>query len=461
MTIQSLGTVVVNDGFYAQVADFFPAAREIATVACMLMYLALMGLARRHPKALVPKRLACAGLIFTAFACIILGLSIETSRPVETLLGMILRLAANCITLVFIGAALCGIKDTVVGCAVIVGSSALSQLVASFLPTFNGFVGIALAMAILAVALVLLYKPAEPFLAGLACGEPLGDLELSNPNAFISWRSGFYTCMLVFGIVFGIALTFTQEVAGPSRFVSCIMFFLVGGWYLFSKNPAKQDTLFTVAIVSLYLGFAAMSGMFDRHTEVADIFFSCGCKCFGVLAWLVVYSISRRSIHATLPTLCMVMAFQSLGVAVGAMLGHWLNAQAPENAQVMAHFSTMALVVMFIFLWCGFKSFSFRDSIESLVEIPVEAPSASNSGPEGVSVEELCAILGSQRGLTPREIEIMSLLARGRNASYIQEKLVISRNTTKSHIKNIYGKLDVHSHQELIDLVEGQTQFNR
>ena len=40
-------------------------------------------------------------------------------------------------------------------------------------------------------------------------------------------------------------------------------------------------------------------------------------------------------------------------------------------------------------------------------------------------------------------------------------KVVISRNTTKSHIKNIYGKLDVHSHQELIDLVEGQTQLDR
>ncbi|MCR5582478.1 MAG: LuxR family transcriptional regulator, partial [Eggerthellaceae bacterium] len=30
----------------------------------------------------------------------------------------------------------------------------------------------------------------------------------------------------------------------------------------------------------------------------------------------------------------------------------------------------------------------------------------------------------------------------------------ISRNTAKSHIKHVYSKLGVHSHQELIDLAE-------
>ena len=48
----------------------------------------------------------------------------------------------------------------------------------------------------------------------------------------------------------------------------------------------------------------------------------------------------------------------------------------------------------------------------------------------------------------------MSLLAHGRNAAYIQEKLVLSRNTVKTHVQNIYAKLGVHSQQELIDVVE-------
>jgi DNA-binding CsgD family transcriptional regulator len=30
----------------------------------------------------------------------------------------------------------------------------------------------------------------------------------------------------------------------------------------------------------------------------------------------------------------------------------------------------------------------------------------------------------------------------------------VSRNTVKTHVRNVYSKLDVHSQQELIDLVE-------
>jgi DNA-binding CsgD family transcriptional regulator len=47
-------------------------------------------------------------------------------------------------------------------------------------------------------------------------------------------------------------------------------------------------------------------------------------------------------------------------------------------------------------------------------------------------------------------------LARGRNAAYIQQELSLTRNTVKSYVADVYRKLNVHSHQELIDLVEGE-----
>lgn len=56
--------------------------------------------------------------------------------------------------------------------------------------------------------------------------------------------------------------------------------------------------------------------------------------------------------------------------------------------------------------------------------------------------------------LSPREIEVFFLLAKGRNRAFISEKLIIGDETTKSHIKSIYRKTEVHSQQELIDLIE-------
>ncbi|WP_139651428.1 helix-turn-helix transcriptional regulator [Raoultibacter phocaeensis] len=57
--------------------------------------------------------------------------------------------------------------------------------------------------------------------------------------------------------------------------------------------------------------------------------------------------------------------------------------------------------------------------------------------------------------LTEREGEILSMLAKGRSFAKISERLYVSENTTKTHVKNIYRKTGVHSKQELMDLVDG------
>ncbi|HTM61443.1 MAG TPA: LuxR C-terminal-related transcriptional regulator [Burkholderiales bacterium] len=47
--------------------------------------------------------------------------------------------------------------------------------------------------------------------------------------------------------------------------------------------------------------------------------------------------------------------------------------------------------------------------------------------------------------LTPREIEVLRLLARGCSYLVIAHELGISEHTVTTHIKNTYRKLDVHS----------------
>lgn len=68
--------------------------------------------------------------------------------------------------------------------------------------------------------------------------------------------------------------------------------------------------------------------------------------------------------------------------------------------------------------------------------------------------EARCAAVAKLYQLSPREAEILAYLAKGRNAAYIQDALFISPHTVKSHIYNIYRKLDIHSQQKLMDFVE-------
>ncbi|TGY73989.1 LuxR family transcriptional regulator [Enterorhabdus sp. NM05_H27] len=65
---------------------------------------------------------------------------------------------------------------------------------------------------------------------------------------------------------------------------------------------------------------------------------------------------------------------------------------------------------------------------------------------------------GTQHGLTKREVELCALLARGRNGRAISDQPTLSYSAVKTHVKHIYMKLDVHTQQELIDLVEGGSE---
>jgi NarL family two-component system response regulator LiaR len=50
--------------------------------------------------------------------------------------------------------------------------------------------------------------------------------------------------------------------------------------------------------------------------------------------------------------------------------------------------------------------------------------------------------------LTPRELEVLCLLAQGLDNAAIARKLVVTRRTVQNHVSNIYGKLSVASRTE-------------
>jgi DNA-binding NarL/FixJ family response regulator len=53
--------------------------------------------------------------------------------------------------------------------------------------------------------------------------------------------------------------------------------------------------------------------------------------------------------------------------------------------------------------------------------------------------------------LTPRELEVLGWMARGKSYSQIANMLYVDKETVRSHIKNIYTKLEVHSKADAIE----------
>lgn len=91
---------------------------------------------------------------------------------------------------------------------------------------------------------------------------------------------------------------------------------------------------------------------------------------------------------------------------------------------------------------------------EAKPETRAGASSEASQGKKKAPWRAACDEIARRYRLSKRETEIFTLISKGRNAEYVSTELVISIHTAKTHIANIYQKLDVHSSQEMLDLID-------
>ena len=83
------------------------------------------------------------------------------------------------------------------------------------------------------------------------------------------------------------------------------------------------------------------------------------------------------------------------------------------------------------------------DAVVSADDVPDEIDALASN----------CVLIADACGLTPRERDVLAVLARGYDVARVQEELGISEGTALTHKRHIYQKLDVHTRAELLDRV--------
>lgn len=160
----------------------------------------------------------------------------------------------------------------------------------------------------------------------------------------------------------------------------------------------------------------------------------------------------QRNRSAAVATFSWGYAVRSAGSVTGAALGAWVAAAHVPHVDVAV--SGLLLMVVLGYVFLRLRAFSFAEAIAGIEPLQPLGEAQVPAASPGPTFEERCEALAVECGLPPREREVFEMLARGRNREFIQERLVVSRNTVKAHVKHVYAKLGIHSHQELIDRVE-------
>ena len=95
----------------------------------------------------------------------------------------------------------------------------------------------------------------------------------------------------------------------------------------------------------------------------------------------------------------------------------------------------IALVFTVAGIWLGLRLTSTRERVVvKEVEVPVQIDRPAGFLPNRTSLARL--------GITPRELEILELIAQGMSTREIADRLFVSENTVKTHSARIFEKLN-------------------
>ena len=448
-------TLVFNGTLYLAYDGIFDWSRDVSTATSIALAIACLMIARRRPGLIHPRGLTLCtiGLSVVGYALCAAGVAFESApaivagviavAPID-LWGIILWLLSLA-RLPRRQACLCMASSGLVGIA-------LAFAVNEWAP--YGLVNLVAAAS--SVAVVVLCLPlTQGFFKRLPLVEPTSSQQVAQPEAVLPLSHAFYAYIFVFSVAYGFALR-CENYAGPlvSTIASLASSGAVALYAWKAKSATKVDSLFVAAFFSVATGFMFVLTGDARTGQLASTLLMMGYMCLQLLIWLALSAAAQRNTAEAIPTICWGNAISYAGITVGVTL--WLvpnSFLAPllagdkllQNALVIA---VLASLVLYTLLTR--RSFVFDAAIEGIAP-DVAAPQVEVQYVD--SLASRCEQAVTRYALTAREADVMTLLAHGNTATRIQAELGISYNTVKYHVKNVYAKLDVHSQQELIDLL--------
>lgn len=208
-------------------------------------------------------------------------------------------------------------------------------------------------------------------------------------------------------------------------------------------SNSKRIYMLYVAIAMIGLGFVSFL-VLDRSKISYIIIDTLILGSFGIydIFWWSI--IGEMLDYTTNPAKLMGIGLSCnvVGVLIGGIIGNSIY----QTNNIKLNSSILALVIVFIILMILPV---LHNQLSSLLKIHSYNISVKEKEHKETHKEDTLLITQ----LTERENQIVALLLKGMTYKMIAEELFLSENTVKTHIKNIYSKLNINSKSELIKLI--------
>lgn len=228
---------------------------------------------------------------------------------------------------------------------------------------------------------------------------------------------------------------------------------------LASPHRINLAVAYRIALPLSAAGLLVLALLWNQGGGIANSMVAMGWLLTDIVCWCI---IARTTSNLRLPSFLLyglgyaVIAFASfMGILMGFFFAGFIgsDALALMIAALIAIY-IIVLAVTFLLKDRRVHGEGTSGGVNATAAKGEGASSVQSSGPiTGDRVQLRVQKLSKEKGLTPRETEVLAYLAQGRNTQYMSETLYLSENTIKSHVRRIYQKLGVHSKQEVIEII--------
>lgn len=293
-------------------------------------------------------------------------------------------------------------------------------------------------------------------------------LDAARPS--MPWR------ILILPLLVGLSYGFMQRLAmfgdfsagTTTELLTISTFFITGLVFIATAVFFMQDRVlrlvYFIALPLMVTAFALFP-LLDGQGEKIQAVFMVGFNYFYFMVWTF-WAGSWQDQNPSLERrfaigLFVLVASESLGSVLALPLGSFQS----DSRYVVTIISLLAVYLLMMgALFSVGRLFNTERLLgQKNVSFPARTKmniSGKNDtvGKDHTGTVSLVEDLVTRYDLSHREQDVLALLIKGRNRAYISKTLYISDNTTRTHMRNIYRKLKIHSHQELLDLLEPEEE---
>ncbi len=260
--------------------------------------------------------------------------------------------------------------------------------------------------------------------------EDVSPVAFSLLALFVGFCYGAVRCITMSMRIGPSTLTFEDSIG----ILFGVILLVSSGLIFLHKNPSEY--IYQIAFPIIAVAFAMIPFFLSGIFIALSVLQSALAYFYGLL-WFFIRLPSQRDAHNSLKTAAAVFFCLQGGQLLGALFIP-SSVVTDEGVLYLAVFMLLATVLVLI------SFFSYQKKRELKISAKVKE----------LNFETQCTQVSEMFELTPRETEIFHFLALGFSPREIEKRLVLSSNTVKSHISHIYTKLNIHSREQMNDVLE-------